>query len=325
MSNLSVSYLGLKLKSPIIAGSSGLTDSVDKIIKLEEYGAGAVVLKSIFEEQTNYETGSMLNDNAYPEAADYLSAYVKNNTIEKYLSLIQESKEKVNIPVIASVNCVSVGEWVSFAKMAEEAGADALELNVYVLPTSTKYDSERYETRYYDIVTAVKNETKIPVAVKLGQHFTNLPSFINNLYKRGADAVVLFNRFYAPDINIDKIEFTPADILSSPQEIRNSLRWVGLISSVVEEIEVCASTGIHNSSAVIKQLLAGASAVQVCSALYKNGPEYIKTLTDELKQWMNKNTFDEVKEFIGRLNYKRIKDPKVFERSQFMKYYSDKK
>jgi dihydroorotate dehydrogenase (fumarate) len=267
----------------------------------------------------------MLNDNAYPEAADYLSAYVKNNTIEKYLSLIQESKEKVNIPVIASVNCVSVGEWVSFAKMAEEAGADALELNVYVLPTSTKYDSERYETRYYDIVTAVKNETKIPVAVKLGQHFTNLPSFINNLYKRGADAVVLFNRFYAPDINIDKIEFTPADILSSPQEIRNSLRWVGLISSVVEEIEVCASTGIHNSSAVIKQLLAGASAVQVCSALYKNGPEYIKTLTDELKQWMNKNTFDEVKEFIGRLNYKRIKDPKVFERSQFMKYYSDKK
>lgn len=325
MSNLSVSYLGLKLKSPIIVGSSGLTDSVDKIIKLEEYGAGAVVLKSIFEEQTNYETGSMLNDNAYPEAADYLSAYVKNNTIEKYLSLIQESKEKVNIPVIASVNCVSVGEWVSFAKMAEEAGADALELNVYVLPTSTKYDSERYETRYYDIVTAVKNETKIPVAVKLGQHFTNLPSFINNLYKRGADAVVLFNRFYAPDINIDKIEFTPADILSSPQEIRNSLRWVGLISSVVEEIEVCASTGIHNSSAVIKQLLAGASAVQVCSALYKNGPEYIKTLTDELKQWMNKNTFDEVKEFIGRLNYMRIKDPKVFERSQFMKYYSDKK
>jgi dihydroorotate dehydrogenase (fumarate) len=325
MSNLSVSYLGLKLKSPIIAGSSGLTDSVDKIIKLEEYGAGAVVLKSIFEEQTNYETGSMLYDNAYPEAADYLSAYLKNNTIEKYLSLIQESKEKVNIPVIASVNCVSVGEWVSFAKMAEEAGADALELNVYVLPTSTKYDSERYETRYYDIVTAVKNETKIPVAVKLGQHFTNLPSFINNLYKRGADAVVLFNRFYAPDINIDKIEFTPADILSSPQEIRNSLRWVGLISSVVEEIEVCASTGIHNSSAVIKQLLAGASAVQVCSALYKNGPEYIKTLTDELKQWMNKNTFDEVKEFIGRLNYKRIKDPKVFERSQFMKYYSDKK
>jgi dihydroorotate dehydrogenase (fumarate) len=325
MNNLSVSYLGLKLKSPLIVGSSGLTDSVDKIVKLAEYGAGAVVLKSLFEEQANYEAGSMLTDQDYPEAADYVSAYVKNNSLENYLTLIREAKERVGIPVIASVNCVQAGEWVSFAKMAEEAGADALELNVYVLPTHTKSDSVHYEEKYYEILSAVKAETNIPVAVKLGQHFTNLPSFVNNLYKRGADAVVLFNRFYAPDINIDNIEFTPAEVLSSPQEIRNSLRWVGIISSIVDDVEVCASTGIHSSAAVIKQLLAGANAVQVCSALYKNGPEYLKTLNNEIAQWMHKNTFDEVKEFVGRLNYKHIKDPKVFERSQFMKYYSDKK
>ena len=325
MSNLSVSYLGLNLKTPFIVGSSGLTDSAEKVAKLADFGAGAIVLKSLFEEQATYETGSMLTDQDYPEAADYLSAYVKNNSVENYLTLIEASKKSTDVPIIASVNCVSAGEWVSFAKMAEEAGADALELNVYVLPTSTKYDSGYYEKIYYDIVSAVKAETKLPVAVKIGQHFTNLPAFVENLYKRGANAVVLFNRFYAPDINIDKIEFTPAEVLSSPQEIRNSLRWVGIISSIVDKVEVCASTGIHSSAAVIKQLLAGANAVQVCSALYKNGPEYLKNLNDELKQWMHKNTFDEVKEFIGRLNYKRIKDPKVFERSQFMKYYSDKK
>lgn len=325
MSNLSVSYLGLKLKTPIIVGSSGLTDSADKVAKLAENGAGAVVLKSLFEEQIKYEAGSMLTENQYPEAEDYLMNYVRSNSVDTYLKLIEDSKKLVDIPVIASVNCVSAGEWVSFAKLAEEAGADAIELNVYFLPTTKIHDSEYYENIYYNIVAAVKATTSIPIIVKIGQNFTNIPVFVERLYQRGAKSVVLFNRFYAPDINIDKIEFTPAEVLSSPQEIRNSLRWVGIISSVVEEIDVCASTGIHNSASVIKQLLAGASAVQVCSALYKNGPEYIKTLLDELKQWMHKNTFEEVKEFKGRLSYKRIKDPSVFERSQFMKYYSDRK
>ena len=325
MSNLSVSYLGLKLKTPIIVGSSGLTDTADKVAKLAENGAGAVVLKSLFEEQIKFEAGSMLADSQYPEAEDYLMNYVRSNSVDSYLKLIEDSKKKVDIPVIASVNCVSAGEWVSFTKLAEEAGADAIELNVYFLPTTTEHNSEYYEKIYYDIVTAVKAEINIPIVVKIGQNFTNIPVFVENLYKRGAKSVVLFNRFYAPDINIDKIVFAPAEVLSSPQEIRNSLRWVGIISSIVDEIEVCASTGIHNSASVIKQLLAGACAVQVCSALYKNGPGYLKTLNDELKQWMHKNTFDEVKEFIGRLNYKHIKDPTVFERSQFMKYYSDKK
>ena len=325
MSKLSVSYLGLNLTSPIIVGSSGLTDSADKIARLAEVGAGAVVLKSLFEEQIKYEAGSMLTNDQYPEAQDYLMGYLKSNTLENYLKLIEGAKKRVDIPVIASINCVSSGEWESFAKQVEEAGADALELNVFLLPVDIKHTSEHFEKIYYNILNTIREKTNLPLSVKIGQNFSNLPAFVQNLYNRGANSVVLFNRFYAPDINIDKFEFTPADVLSSPYEIRNSLRWVGIISSIVEKIDVCASTGVHGGEAAIKQLLAGAKAVQVCSAIYKNGPAYIKTMLNEIENWMEKNTFDSIKDFTGRLNYKHIQDPTVFERSQFMKYFSDKK
>lgn len=325
MIDLSVSYMGLKLKTPVIVGSSGLTDSADKIEKLVKNGAGAIVLKSLFEEQIKYEAGSMMTEGQYPGSEDYLMRYIKSNTVDNYLKLIEDSKKVSDVPIIASVNCLSSGDWVEFVKNAEEAGADAMELNVFFLPLSTKYDSEHFEQIYFNIISSVKEVTQIPIAVKLGQNFTSLPSFVSELYNRGVQSVVLFNRFYAPDINIEKIEFSPADIISSPSEIRNSLRWIGIISSVVRQIEVCASTGIHDGKAVVKQLLAGARTVQVCSALYKNGPEYLKTMISELEEWMEKNTFEEIKEFSGRLNYTHIKDPSVFERSQFMKYYSDKK
>ncbi len=325
MSSLSVSYLGLKLKTPLVVGSSGLTDSAAKVAKHAENGAGAVVLKSLFEEQIKYDAGSMIHNGQYPEAGDYVYSYVRSNSVDNYLKLIQDSKNKVDIPIIASVNCISVGEWISFTKLAEEAGADAIELNVYFLPLEGSYTSEHFEKVYYDLLVAIKKETKLPVAVKIGQNFTNLPGFVASLYNHGANAVVLFNRFYAPDINISKLDFTPADVLSSPQEIRNSLRWVGIISSLVKQIEVCASTGIHDAEAVIKQLLAGAKTVQVCTALYKNGPEYLNTIIDDIQKWMDKNTFDNIKDFRGRLNYRHIKDPSIFERSQFMKYYSDRK
>ena len=193
------------------------------------------------------------------------------------------------------------------------------------MPTATEKNSEFYENVYFEIISAVKAETNLPIAVKIGQNFSNIPTFVANLYKRGAKSVVMFNRFYAPDINIDKIEFSPAEVLSAPQEIRNSLRWVGIITSVVKDIEVCSSTGVYDGTAVIKQLLAGAQAVQVCSTIYINGPGHLKTMTAEIEKWMEKNTFDEINQFRGRLNYKRIKDPSVFERSQFMKYFSDKK
>lgn len=324
MSSLSVSYLGLKLKSPLVVGSSGLTDSAEKIEKLAENGAGAVVLKSLFEEQIKYDAGSMIQNGQYPEAEDYVFTYIRNNSVEKYLDLIHDAKAKVDIPVIASVNCVSAGEWLSFAKLAEEAGADAIELNVYFLPLDHTQSSEQFEKIYYDLLSAIKKETKLPVAVKIGQNFTNISGFVSKLYNHGANAVVLFNRFYAPDIDTNKLNFTPADVLSSPLEIRNSLRWVGIVSSLVNQIEVCASTGIHDGEAVIKQLLAGAKTVQVCTALYKNGAEYIKNMNEDIQRWMEKNTFDRIKDFRGRLNYKHIKDPSVFERSQFMRYYSNR-
>ena len=325
MSDLSVTYLGLNLKNPLIIGSSGLTDSSDKIARLAENGAGAVVLKSIFEEQINFEAGNMLVEDQYPEAGDYLMNYVRNNSIDNYLRLIEDSKKQSGIPVIASINCISTGEWVTFAKLVEESGADALELNVYNLPTDITNTSEQYEKKYYNLVSAIKKETNIPLSVKLAQNFTNLPALVHNLYKRGVQSVVLFNRFYAPDINVDRIEFKPAELFSSNTEIRNSLRWVGIISSVVNQIAVCASTGIHDGEAVIKQLLAGAITVQLCSTLYKNTPGYLKQIIVDIENWMDKNTFNDISEFRGRLNYKHIKDPSVFERSQFMKYYSDKK
>lgn len=325
MSKLSVSYLGLNLKTPLVVGSSGLTDSAEKVALLAENGAGAVVLKSLFEEQINYEAGSMMTGGQFPEAEDYLMGYLRSNNVDTYLKLIEDCKKVVDIPVIASVNCKSAGEWISFAKLAEEAGADALELNLFFLPLDTKEASKTIEDDYFEIISKVKAEINIPIAVKIGQNFTNIPAFVEELYDRGAKSVVLFNRFYAPDININKLEFMPSEILSSPQEIRTTIRWVGLISSVVEQIDICASTGIHSGEAVIKQILAGAEAVQVCSVLYKNGPEFLVEMNKFIEEWMEKNTFDEIKQFRGRLNYKKIKDPSVFERSQFMKYYSDKK
>lgn len=264
-------------------------------------------------------------DGQYPSAEDYLMTYIRSNTVDNYLSLIEASKKNTSIPVIASVNCVSSGEWISFAKSVEEAGADAIELNMFYLPLNEDKRSEDYENTYFDLVTSIKKETQIPIVVKLGQNLTNIPGFIEQLYNRGAKAVVMFNRFYAPDINIQKIDFTPADVLSSPQEIRNSLRWVGIVSAVVEQIEICASTGVHSGEAVIKQLLAGANAVQVCTALYKNGVSYLEEMNKTLEDWMELNSFEHIDEFRGRLNYKHIKEPSVFERSQFMKYYSDKK
>ncbi|MBN2485447.1 MAG: dihydroorotate dehydrogenase-like protein [Bacteroidales bacterium] len=325
MNKLAVKYMGLNLKNPIIIGSSGLTDSAGKIEKLAENGAGAVVLKSLFEEQINYEAGSMLVNGQYPEAEDYLVNYLKSNNIDSYLRLIEDSKMATDIPIIASINCMQAGEWVSFAKSVVEAGADALELNVFFIPTDVKQSSEHFEEIYYNIVTAVRETVNIPVAVKIGQNFTNLPAFAGRLYNRGAKSVVMFNRFYAPDINIDNLEFAPADVLSTSEEIRNSLRWVGIVSSVVPQIDVCASTGIHDGKAVIKQLLAGARTVQLCSSIYKNGPGHIKTIINDIEGWMKKNTFESIKDFNGRLSYKHIQDPTVFERSQFMKYFSDRK
>ncbi len=319
MSQLETTYLGLKLRNPVIVGSSGLTSSIDKIKKIEEKGAGAIVLKSIFEEQIKFEAGKMANGSDSPEALDYVNYYVKNNKIQEYIDLIKKAKQEVKIPVIASINCVSSKEWTGFAKSIEEAGADAIEINVFILPNDRNATAEKYENIYFELAEKLKGTLKIPFAFKLGSHFTNLVGFIQKLNVPG---VVLFNRFYAPDIDIDNMKLIAAEVFSSPADIRNSLRWVGIISSKISDLDIAASTGVHDGKAVIKQILAGANAVQVCSTLYKNGIDHLESIIKEIEEWMDKHGYNNIDEFRGKMSYAKIDDPLVYERSQFMKYFS---
>lgn len=322
MYNLEVSYLGLKLKNPLIVSSSGLTSSVEKIKKIEKSGAGAVVLKSLFEEQINYEAGSLILNHDYPEAEDYIKNYTKDHGVGEYLKLIEEAKKVVSIPVIASINCVTATDWVRFAKEIEKAGADALELNVFSLPTDKNLEASEYEKVYFDLALKIKSVTRLPVSMKIGNHFTNPVNMVYKLFTMGINGVVLFNRFYEPDIDINKLNLTAAEVFSTPSEIRQNLRWVAIISDKVNQIDIAASTGVHSGEAIVKQLLAGAEAVQVCSVLYKNGVEYIDKMLDEVEAWMKQNNFKSIEEFRGKMSYKSIPDPVLYERSQFIKYFS---
>ncbi|MFP4556366.1 MAG: dihydroorotate dehydrogenase-like protein [Bacteroidales bacterium] len=322
MANLKTNYLGLNLKNPVIVSSSGLTSTVESIQKLEANGAAAVVLKSLFEEQILHEAGSLSVHSDYPEAEDYLRGYVTSNSVENYLSLISKAKEAVTIPVIASINCISASKWVDFAAKIQEAGADALEVNVFLLPTNIKKTAENYETIYYTLAEKLNRVVSIPVSFKLGNHFTNPLRIIEQLWYRDVKGVVLFNRFFAPDIDIDKLKVNSAEVFSNPADIRDSLRWVALANNAIPHIDISASTGVHSGEAAVKMLLAGASSVQVCSALYKNGPAHLKSIIDFLNQWMDKKGYSEIKDIQGIMNYGKIGDPEVYERSQFMKYYS---
>ena len=315
-------YGGLNLKSPIIVSSSGLTNSVERIRKMAQAGAGAVVLKSLFEEQIRHEVGTMSAEGGYPEAADYLRTYAKENSLESYLSTIKEAKDLVSIPVIASINCVTADEWIDFAQKIEQAGADALELNIYFLSLDKGKDPREYEAAYLDLVSRVKEKTSLPVMVKLGNSFTNITWMVQQLYLRGVAAVVLFNRLYVPDINTSDFTFESSEVLSSPADLRNSLRWIGIVSSQVKEIDLAASTGVHSGMAVVKQILAGASAVQVCSVLYRNGIDYLRDMIAEMKKWMEKNRYGSIADYKGKMNYGNLEDPTVYERVQFIKYFS---
>jgi dihydroorotate dehydrogenase (fumarate) len=322
MTDLTTHYLGLTLNNPVIVGSSGLTNETDKIRKLEELGAGAVVLKSLFEEQIQYEAGHLTKDLSYPEAYDYIMRYTRSNSLEEYLRLIENAKRTVKIPIIASINCFSASEWVGFAKDIEKAGADAIELNIFYLLTNKDIASDKHEQLHFDVVTKIREKSGIPISVKIGMHFTNLVKLVNNLYLRGSKGIVLFNRFYAPDIDVENMKIIAANVFSTPSEIRNSLRWVGILSDQVEKIDISASTGVHDGQGVIKQILAGAKTVQVCSVLYKKGVEQLPVIIHDLQTWMERHHYKNPEDFRGKLNYRNIPDPTVYERSQFMKYFS---
>lgn len=324
MVSLETTYMGLRLRNPLIVASSGLTALPEKLQVLEQSGAGAVVLKSIFEEQINHETANLEVYSDYTEADDYLSRYLKEDYLGKHIELIKHAKRELTIPVVASICCIGAGEWINYAKRIEVAGADALELNIFILPTDINLSSAEIEKRYLDIVEKVASTVSIPVAVKLGSRFTNVLGMANAVIARGAQGVVMFNRFYEPDIDIDNKKVVVSDIYSHSSELRNSLRWIALASARIPHINIAASTGVHTGADAVKTLLAGASAYEVCSEIYQKGRPVIGAINSFVADWMERNGFDTVESMIGKVNYASVKDPMIFERTQFMKYYAMK-
>ncbi|MHC1731666.1 MAG: dihydroorotate dehydrogenase-like protein [Bacteroidales bacterium] len=322
MSTLSTRYMGLELKSPIIVGSSNFTSRIESIQEAEAAGAGAVVLKSLFEEQIVSLAHSMSARESYPEADDYLQYYTRTNSVDAYLDLVAGARKSVNIPVIASINCFSPKGWIDFAMEIEKAGASALEVNIFFIPTDKHQSSNDSEKVYFMIIDNLKKKLKIPVSVKIGLRFSNLLNFVWQMHNHGASGIVLFNRFYEPDFDINNLSIVPASVLSTQVEQRYVLRWVGMVSGQDMKIDISASTGVHTGEDAIKYLLAGATTVQVCSALYKRGFTVISEINDALHKWMEMKEFRTVDDFRGMLNYRNIENPSLFERAQFMKHYS---
>lgn len=320
MAKLETSYLGLKLKNPLIVSSSGLTSSIEKLKRLEESGAGAVVLKSVFEEQVIHESSVLENYSDSSEASDHLSAYLKENYLNEYIALIKQAKSSLSIPVIGSINCVHGGQWIDYAKHIETAGADALELNIFLLITDYHRKSATIERNYLKIVKEVIGSVKIPVTVKIGSRFTNLLGMIEGIEHAGAEGIVMFNRYYEPDINIDSMSVVGANIFSDSSELRNSIRWIAMTSAQFPKLDIAASTGIHTGTDAVKVLLAGASAYEVCSTIYEHGLEVIDEINDFVSEWMQHKGFEFIEEFKGKVNYNTVQNPHSFERAQFMKY-----
>jgi len=325
MANLQTTYMGLSLKSPIIVGSSALTKTVENIIKIEQAGAGAVVLKSLFEEQIRHEVHNIMKqgavDFAYPEAADYIQNYTREHGVGEYLKLIADAKKAVKIPIIASVNCISSQEWISFAKKIQDAGADALELNIFLLPADDNLSGEEHEKIYFDIVDKLKTQINIPIAVKIGYHFSGLSHFIKKLSWTGIKGITMFNRFFSTDIDLKTRQVVSTHVFSSPDELSIPLKWIAIMSDRIK-IDIAASTGVHDGDAAIKLLLAGANAVQVCSCIYKNGIPYIQTINNQIETWMKENKYAQISDFNGSMSYDKVKNPAAYERVQFMKHYA---
>lgn len=323
MIDLKTQYAGLTLRNPIIVGSSGLTNNAERNKEFEKAGAGAIVLKSLFEEQIEAQSDALMQDQDYPEAMDYIRGYVKANQINDYLHLIRESKQLCTIPIIASVNCYKADAWTDFARQIEEAGADALELNVFFMETDLQRVTD-VEQLYARIIRDVKKSVSIPVIIKLGKNFSNIPALVHTLKVNGADAVTMFNRFYQPDIDINSLQIVSGNVFSSHSDLSETLRWTAIVSGKVPGIDISCSTGVHDWEDVIKCLLAGASTVQMCSALYTHGGEIIAQILTCIEEWMHQVHYESVSQFRGKLSYANIPNPSLYERSQFMKYFANR-
>jgi dihydroorotate dehydrogenase (fumarate) len=319
--DLSTEYMGLQLKNPIIVSSSKLTSDINNIKKCADQGAGAIVLKSLFEEQLLADSNALMDQDIkyfwFPEAVEHINKHAKEYGLKQNLQLIKEAKAYTDIPIISSINCVSSQEWPKFAKQLEDAGADAIELNIAIFPFDKEIACQSIMDQYVDIVQSVKKYVNVPVSVKMGSYFTNLIQMAHRLDEQGADGLVLFNRYYRPDIDIETETIVRENILSSPTEVTRSLRWVALLSQKLN-CSIAAGTGIHDYKGVVKQLLAGADATQICSTLFNNGLSYIDTILFDLQKWMGKHNYKSISEFKGKIA--KLEDSgEKFERMQFIK------
>ncbi|HHB52185.1 MAG TPA: dihydroorotate dehydrogenase-like protein [Saprospiraceae bacterium] len=322
--NLSVDYLGLKLNSPLVVGSSSLSMKIENLKKMENAGAGAVVLRSLFEEEITLEYEHLLKTASESDPhMDYYDVKIKNDNLEKYLQYIKEAKSQINIPIIASVNCTSSHEWTYFGKKIEEAGADAIELNMFIMPSDFEKNCEEIENIYFEIIDKVKQETNLPIAVKLSYYFADLAAFVKKVSQK-VEGVILFNRFFHTDFDIENFKIIPSNVLSRSSDVAISLRWISIMAGRVNGTLI-ASTGVHDGSSVIKEILAGADATQVVSALYKHGIEYLEDMKMDLTSWMERHNYNSIEEFRGKMSQANSPNPASVERMQFMKYFESKK
>lgn len=327
MIDLSTTYLGMTLRSPLVSSASPLSKEISNVRRLEDSGASAIVLSSLFEEQLRLETLQLHHrlestTQGFPEALSFLPEAADFQLgPEEYLRHIEDSKTAVDIPIIASLNGSTVGGWTQYAKQIEQAGADALECNIYYIPTNPDLSSTEVEDTYIEILRAVKASTKIPVAVKLSPFFSNMANMAKRLDLAGADGLVLFNRFYQPDIDLEQLEVRPNVLLSTPQALRLPLTWIGILYGRISA-SLAATSGVHTFEDVLKMLLVGADVTMMCSSLYRNGIHYIKEIREGMLRWMQEHEYESVAQMKGSMSQLRCADPSAFERAQYMRAIS---
>ena len=324
MTDLSTTYLGLRLKNPLVASASPLSRKLDRARKLEEAGIAAIVMYSLFEEQIIHESLELdhylsRGTDSYPEALSYLpDGGIYAVRPEKYLDQVAGLKKAVNIPVIGSLNGVSKGGWTHYAKRIQEAGADALELNLYYISTDVNTTSADIEDTQVELVADIKSAISIPMAVKISPFVTSLPNFVNRLVDAGADGIVLFNRFYQPDFDLDELEIVHSLDLSTSAELRLPLRWISILSGKINT-DFALTSGVHSHRDVLKTMMAGAKVAMMASTLLYNGEQYIGPLLSELEHWINEHEYESIQQMQGSMSQNSVKEPAAFERANYMK------
>ncbi len=325
--DLTTTYLGMKLRSPLVVSASPLSEDIENFRRMEDAGAAAVVMHSLFEEQLRLERYELHHHlthgtESFAEALTYFPEPTSFRVgPEAYLEHIYKAKQKVSIPIIASLNGSSVGGWTNYAKQIQEAGADALELNIYYVPTDMELTSQQIEQTYLDILRSVKAAVTIPVAVKLSPYFTNMANMAKRFDEAGANALVLFNRFYQPDINLNHLEVEPNVLLSTPQSMRLPLRWIAILYGRIHA-DLAATSGIHKGEDVLKTIMAGANITMFASILLRHGISHIRVIEQEMRHWMEKHEYESIKQMQGSMSQKHCPDPSAFERAQYMRSLS---